>query len=134
MNLKPIRPIHNLFGLILFIVSPGVNHAFDQGYLDAVKADVEEFSTHEFLPPADSAWLGDKENLSAQIADLQGFSEFVRTQSPGSYIFYKKLSGEYKNRLHQDYLSTGDLQRLKQDIFEYTRETKNMMRSNRHLY
>jgi hypothetical protein len=128
MKLKLIHPIPDIFALLLLIVSSGISYAFDQGYVDAIKADVNEFTTHEFQPPADSDWLGDKENLSAQLIDLNGFSEFVRYKSPGSYIFYKKLAVEYKNKLHQDYLSTGDLKRLKQDIFKYTREMKQKTR------
>jgi hypothetical protein len=131
MILEPTRPIRNFIGfLFLFMASFGNAYALDQGYLDAVRADVKEFSTHEFEAPADSVWLGGEENQSPQLTDLNGFSDFVRTKSPGSYIFYKKLTDEYKKKLHQDYLSTGDIHRLKQDIFKYTREMKQKTRSS----
>jgi hypothetical protein len=106
--------------------------ALDSGYIKAVKADAAEFRTHEFQAPAESSWLGDANTNSAQFADLRGFSEFIRTKSPGSYIFYKKLSDEYKQRLYKDYLSTGDLARAKQDIFNYTREMKKNSRTNQY--
>jgi hypothetical protein len=125
MIFESTRPILDFNGLVLLLMaSMGNAHALNQGYLDAVRADVKEFSSHEFEAPADSDWLGGEENLSSQLTDLKGFSEFIRTKSPGSYIFYIKLADEHKKKLHQDYLSTGDIHRLKQDIFKYTREMK----------
>lgn len=98
--------------------------ALDPGYLDAVEADVAEFTSQTFTPPADTGWLGDTDSEAVQLADLEGFSSFLQQKSPGSYIFYRKLPTEYKEQLHQDYLATGDLDRIKQDIFKYTREVK----------
>jgi hypothetical protein len=98
--------------------------ALDDAYIDAVKADVAEFTTKEFTPPADSGWLGTEEEEGAQMADLEGFSRFLQQKSPGSFIFYKKLPAEYQKRLHQDYLATGDLERTKDEIFKFTRELK----------
>jgi hypothetical protein len=123
-----------LFSLLSAFIFPNNSHAIDSGYIDAVKADVAEFSTNDFHPPANSEWLGDSDSELAQIADLKGFSDFIRTKSPGSYIFYKKLSGKYRNKLHQDYMATGDLDRLKQDIFKYTKEMKQQSRSTQHTY
>jgi hypothetical protein len=76
--------------------------------------------------------LGDTDNRSAQLADLQGFSEYIRSKSPGTYIFYQQLTDEYRSKLHQDYLSTGDLDRVKQDIFKYMREIKQQPQTNQH--
>lgn len=98
--------------------------ALDDGYIDAIKADVAEFETKVFSPPAESAWLGAESGEAAQLADLAGFSNFLRKKSPGSYIFYKKLPTEYKEQLHQEYLATGDIERIKSDIFKYTREVR----------
>jgi hypothetical protein len=113
-----------LFSLITVPFIASQAHALDQGYIDAVEADVAEFTSHEFHPPANSSWLGGKDNDSTQRADQQGFSEFLQSNSPGSYIFYKKLPSNYRMKLHKDYLATGDLDRIKKDIFEYTREMK----------
>jgi hypothetical protein len=96
----------------------------DSSYIDAIEADVEEFTTNEFNPPADSNWLGNTESDSSQLKDLNGFSAYLQDQSPGSYLFYKSLPDEYKERLHKYYLETGDLDRIKLDIFKYTREAK----------
>jgi hypothetical protein len=98
--------------------------AIDRSYIDAIEADVAEFTTNEFHPPADSDWLGNLDSGSTQLMDLNGFADYLRSKSPGSYIFYKKLPGEYRERLLSDYLATGDLDRIKQDIFKYTREVK----------
>jgi hypothetical protein len=96
----------------------------DSSYIEAIEADVAEFTTHEFHPPADSSWLGNSDSESTSLMDLNGFSDHLQNKSPGSYIFYKKLPGKYKEQLLEDYLATGDLDRIKQDIFKYTREVK----------
>ena len=102
--------------------------AADADYIAAIKADVAEFTTHEFQAPPDSAWVGagdeSSQNAGNQVMDLEGFSAYLQKKSPGSYIFYKKLPVEYKEKLHGDYLSTGDLDRIKEDIFKYSREVK----------
>jgi hypothetical protein len=98
--------------------------AIDTGYIDAIEADVAEFTTNEFHPPVDSDWLGNADSDSARVMDLNGFSEYILNKSPGSFIFYKKLPSEYKERLLKDYLVTGDLERIKHDIFKYTHEVK----------
>lgn len=110
--------------LLLGLIRLGPSHAIDQGYFDAVEADVAEFATQEFQPPRDSNWLGGSPGDTAQLMDLNGFSDFLRQASPGSFIFYDKLPVEYKHQLHSDYLATGDLERIKQDIFQYTRAVK----------
>jgi hypothetical protein len=110
--------------LMIGVLFSGQAIGLDPGYIEAVKADVAEFTTNQFQAPADSKWLGGDENEPAQLMSLQGFSDFLQSKSPGSFIFYKKLPSEYRERLHQDYLATGDLDRIKQDIFKYTREVK----------
>jgi hypothetical protein len=111
-------------GLLIGICQSTKVFALDPGYIEAVEADVAEFTTKEFHPPANSSWLGSVNSESQPLMDLDGFSDYLKEKSPGSFIFYKKLPNEYKERLHQDYLATGDLDRIKQDIFKYTREMK----------
>jgi hypothetical protein len=111
--------------LSIGIFLPAAALAIDAGYIDAIEADVAEFTTNEFHLPADSDWSGNVDSDSSQLMDLNGFSDYLENKSPGSFIFYKKLSGEYKARLLKDYLATGDLDRIKQDIFKYTHELKN---------
>ncbi|MEW8193859.1 MAG: hypothetical protein AB2793_09100 [Candidatus Thiodiazotropha sp.] len=114
-----------LYCCLLFgICRSGTVFAIDPGYIEAVEADVEEFTTNEFHPPVNSNWLGNADSRSIQLMDLDGFSTYLHDKSPGSFIFYKKLPDGYKQRLHRDYLATGDLDRIKQDIFKYTRDLK----------
>ena len=113
------------FCLLLGVLHAPSLLAIDSGYIEAVKADVSEFSTKEFIAPVDSSWLGSgDEAAAAELNDLPGFSSYLKNKSPGSYIFYTKLPTDYQERLHRDYLATGDLDRIKQDIFKYTREAK----------
>jgi hypothetical protein len=97
-------------------------------YIAAIEADVAEFTTHEFQAPADSGWIGAGDEAAqgagSQSMDLDGFSASLRKKTPGSFIFYKKLPMEYQRKLHDEYLSTGDLDRIKEDIFKYTREVR----------
>jgi hypothetical protein len=114
-----------LFSLLLGVAQIPSVLALDSGYIEAVKADMSEFTTKEFQAPENSKWMGsDGGEEAAELNDLAGFSSYLQKKSPGSYIFYKKLPTEYQERLHQDYLATGDLDRIKQDIFKYTREAK----------
>ena len=112
-----------LGGLLAGSVSLTVK-AMDAGYIEAVKADMAEFERGAFAPPEGSTWLGTQHSDATQLVDLDGFSQFLQDKSPGSFIFYKKLPAEYKEQLHRDYLATGDLDRIKQDIFKYNRQLK----------
>jgi hypothetical protein len=102
--------------------------AADKEYLDAVEADVAEFTSKVFEISPESPWsvstVANTSDDSTQPSGLEDFSIFIKSKSPGSYIFYKKLTDEYKRRLQQDYLATGDLDRIKSDIFRYTKEMK----------
>jgi len=101
--------------------------AASSDYVSAVKADVEEFTTHEFKAPAESKWIGSADEVlsGGELGTLEGFSQFLLSKSPGSHIFYRKLPKSYQEQLRSDYLATGDLDRIKDDIFKYTREVKN---------
>ena len=106
--------------------------AAESGYIDAIQADHEEFTTGEFKPPAESSWVG---SLSSQTEShkltyetLEDFSSFLKEESPGSFIFYTKLPETYQSRLHREYLATGNLEELKQNIFKYSSEVKKQNR------
>ena len=94
--------------------------------IDAIRAHSIAIGSDSDATADDSTAIGDNADAggAGQLADLEGFSSFLQSKSPGSYIFYVKLPTEYKERLHQDYLATGDLDRIKADIFKYTREVK----------
>jgi hypothetical protein len=111
-------------GFLLGCLLPLPALALDPGYIDVIEADVAEFTSGEFKPPENSTWLGSVNSEEARLADLDGFSRFLQSESPGSFIFYEKLPNDYKEQLHEDYLVTGDLDRIKDDIFKYTRRLK----------
>ncbi|MCG8082714.1 MAG: hypothetical protein JAY73_17040 [Candidatus Thiodiazotropha taylori] len=102
--------------------------AAENGYLDAIKADYNEFNSGIFEPPAESTWIGslstDTDNARLSHDGLQDFSLFLKQASPGSFIFYNKLPDRYKDQLHQQYLKSGNLDEIKKDIFNYSREVK----------
>ncbi|MEJ2403181.1 MAG: hypothetical protein P8171_02655 [Candidatus Thiodiazotropha sp.] len=118
--------------LLFLSVQCPLTHADVNSYIDAVRADAEEFSTGSFTPPENSPWVAKIPDQSATgdtpQSKLEDFSNFLKDKSPGSYIFYSKLPKDYQTRLHQEYLATGDLQKVKQDIFKYSREVKRQNR------
>ncbi|MEW8624417.1 MAG: hypothetical protein AB2551_01525 [Candidatus Thiodiazotropha sp.] len=103
-------------------------YAVQSGYLDAIKADFDEFNSGVFEPPPESTWIGssstDNSNAGLTYENLQDFSLFLKEVSPGSFIFYNKLPAQYKHQLHQQYLKTGNLDEIKKDIFKYSSEIK----------
>ncbi|MCG8489134.1 MAG: hypothetical protein MI756_16805 [Chromatiales bacterium] len=103
-------------------------YAMQSGYLDAIKADFDEFNSGVFEPPPESTWIGslstDNSNAGLTYENLQDFSLFLKEVSPGSFIFYNKLPAQYKNQLHQQYLKTGNLDEIKKNIFKYSSEIK----------
>jgi len=114
---------------MLCICCAATAQAFDKDYLRAIKADVAEFHTHEFQPPKGTdSWListgAATSEQGGQQETLEGFSRFLREESPGSYIFFRKLPLKYKRRVHADYLATGDIRRMKQNIFNYSKQAR----------
>ncbi|MCU7915500.1 MAG: hypothetical protein KZQ65_06255 [Candidatus Thiodiazotropha sp. (ex Gloverina cf. vestifex)] len=124
--MRNVAACHLAFLMIGCLLFDAV-HAADSEYLSAVKADFAEFTSNDFEISPDSPWIGSTEEQpesGGALKDVDGFSAFLQSKSPGSYIFYKKLPTDYKERLHRDYLATGDLDRIKDDIFRYTKELK----------
>ncbi len=103
-------------------------YATQSGYLDAVKADFDEFNKGVFEPPPESTWIGSlsKHNGNAGLSseNLHDFSLFLKDASPGSFIFYNKLPIQYQHRLHRQYLNTGNLDEIKKDIFKYSSDIR----------
>jgi hypothetical protein len=117
--------------LLSLLASLAVNsqlNAMESGYLDAIKADYNEFNSGSFAPPSESTWIGsagsDSSTSNLAYEKLQDFSLYLREVSPGTFIFYDNLPAKYKNQLHQQYLKTGNLDEIKKDIFKYSNEIK----------
>lgn len=97
--------------------------ASQQDYIEAIKADVHEFSSGSFDPPVDSLWVG-ADSLTIERAEkkhegLDAFSDFLKAKSPGTHIFYQKLPVQFQQKVHEEYLATGDLERAKKSVFKY---------------
>lgn len=107
-------------------------NASERDYQEAIIADYEEFSSGVFTPPSDSPWINspgnNPDNNIPSYENLEDFSAFVKKESPGSFIFYNKLPKNYQNRLHQEYLKTGNLEEIKKNIFKYSSEVKKQNR------
>ncbi|MES9981211.1 MAG: hypothetical protein ABW107_21035 [Candidatus Thiodiazotropha sp. 6PLUC5] len=103
-------------------------NASEHEYLQAIKADYEEFSSGVFDPPSDSPWISvqgnSTDNNIPSYENLEDFSAYLKKESPGSFIFYNKLPESYKSRLHQEYLKTGNLEEIKKNIYKYSSEVK----------
>jgi hypothetical protein len=104
--------------------------ASQQEYIDAIKADVDEFSSGEFNPPEGSTWVGSDLHAAGEIAnqgkgqDLESFTEFLKEESPGSFIFFNKLPEDLKQKVADEYLEFGDLERTKKSILRYASSRK----------
>lgn len=97
--------------------------ASQQEYIEAIEADVDEFSSGTFESPEESSWVGSdlKENggSTKKTESLESFSVFLKKESPGTYIFYKKLPLEFKQKVLEEYLEIGDIERTKKSILRY---------------
>lgn len=129
--MKPINSSFVLYSatVVSFVFScMNSASAADKEYLEAVEADAAEFTSKVFEVSPGSPWVvstaATTADNAAQSGGLEEFSAFIKAKTPGSFIFYKKLTDDYKRRLQQDYLATGDLDRIKDDIFRYTKEMR----------
>ena len=97
--------------------------AVQQGYIEAIQADVDEFSSGSFQPPAGSSWLGADAVESGgslnRTVSLEAFSEYLQKESPGTYIFYKKIPLVVRKKVLIEYVEIGDFERTKKSIFRY---------------
>lgn len=97
--------------------------ASQQDYIEAIEADVDEFTSGTFDPPKGSKWvdtgLGDNGGAAKKTETLETFAEFLKNESPGTYIFYKKLPLEFKQKVLEEYLAIGDIERTKKSILRY---------------
>ena len=97
--------------------------ASQQAYIDAIKADAEEFSTGTFNPPVDSPWIA-TDPVATDVSKRKGegldaFAEFLQAKFPGTYLFYQRLPVEFQHKVHEEYLATGDTDRVKKSVFRY---------------
>lgn len=112
-----IRRLMRFALLGLFLNVPAV-HAGTDAYVDAVRAEVDEFTTGRFEPPAGSSWVvedGSSVGFDG-TANLSDFDAFLRGKLPGTYILYARLPTWKKQQLFDEYNQTGDLGKLRSGI------------------
>jgi hypothetical protein len=105
----------------------GTAGASSADYLAAVQADVAEFSSGEFVPPTDPAWLGagHGDAVDDGSASLAAFEDFLKRRFRGTHMLFLGLNEAQRTEVWQDYVKTGDLGGIRTNIFA--------MRSGRRL-
>lgn len=94
-------------------------------YVEAVKLDVEEFSTKIWKEQPNSSWLPSGEKSSVDGSDtLESFNGFLQKRFPGSYILYKNLAPEDQKKVWQNYVNTGNLGGIRSDIYSFRRKNR----------
>ncbi len=117
------HPVLVLYVWICLLLSQPVI-ASQKAYIEAIEADVDEFSSGTFTAPADSSWTG-LDSTGAGMSQkntetLESFSEFLKQASPGSYIFYVKLPPALQRKILEEYRTLGDLERTKKTILNFS--------------
>ena len=102
-----------------------ISTAATPDYIEAVKLDVEEFSTKVWTEQPNSSWLPSGEKASVDGSDtLESFDGFLKKRFPGSYILYKKLTPEDQKKVWQNYVNTGNLGGIRSDIYSFRRKSR----------
>ncbi len=105
----------------MLAVNQFVTSAIDKSYVDAVKADVDEFTSGQFNPPSNSPWVPgtSRKGVAAGTAvHLADFNKILRAKMRGSFIRYQQLPEWQQVQIYQTYEKTGDLDRVKREILE----------------
>jgi len=94
-------------------------------YIEAVKLDVEEFSTKVWKEQPNSSWLPSGEKSSVDGSEtLESFNGFLQKRFPGSFILYKKLSPGDQEKVWKNYVNTGNLGGIRSDIYSLRRKNR----------
>ena len=119
-DIRVIAPFRvGAFVILACGMSSAAAQALPDDYLAAIKADAKEFATGSFVAPQNSAWVGRGGSKAADdgTASLAAFQSFLKKRFPGTHILYAKLADGDKSTLWKDYVKTGDLGRLRTNIF-----------------
>jgi hypothetical protein len=103
-----------LCGMVAFA---GGVQAASEAYIDAVNAEVSEFTTGEFSLSTTSPWIA-RADSGASISDVAGFKKFLRSELPGTYILFVRLPEGTQVKIFEDYRDTGDLGKARSDIYD----------------
>ncbi len=85
-------------------------------YLEAVRAELAEFETGKFTLAPESPWIS-RADSGAGIADVEGFTAFLRRELPGTYILFVRLPRPTRVKIFEEYINTGDLGKARSDIY-----------------
>lgn len=108
--------------LALAIATPA--YSVSAGYMDAVRADFDEFGSGSFQTPQDSDWLGQTEEGETDAGSLAEFDAFVKKKFRGTYILYARLPTWKKTEIWEEYVKTGDLGGIRSNIYAARRAGK----------
>lgn len=106
------------------LLAPAPAAADRQSYLEAVAAEVEEFTSGRFPLSADSPWVaaaGPGEGAAEAADPRESFAELIMYNMPGTYRLYQKLSPEQQGAVFEAYSETGDLDKVRGQIMEVLR-------------
>ena len=129
MRRNPLRLGRLLSAALLFCIPPAVSAATPD-YVDAVTADLNEFSSGKFDTPSSSDWLGSQQGAADGTASMEDFEAFVKSKFRGTYILFVRLSASQKHEIWQDYVATGDLGGIRSNIYAARRNKGSKQRSS----
>jgi hypothetical protein len=116
--------------LALLLFFPATIFAAEKAYIEAVKLDIDEFTTKIYQEQPDSSWLPSSQKASVDGSDsIDSFSQFLNKRFPGSFILYKKLSPKDQNTVWKNYVNTGNLGGIRSDIYSLRRKANRKNRN-----
>jgi hypothetical protein len=116
--LKKSKKRKALFGVavVCWLLFAAVAPASTSDYLEAVRAELEEFDTGKFTLAPGSPWIS-RADSGVGIADVEGFTTFLRRELPGTYILFVRLPPPTRVKIFEEYINTGDLGKARSDIY-----------------
>jgi len=117
--------VRSILATLITLGITTISTAATPDYIEAVKLDVEEFSTKVWQDQPNSSWLPSGEKSSVDGSDtLESFNGFLQKRFPGSFILYKKLSPEDQKKVWKNYVNTGNLGGIRSDIYSFRRKSR----------
>lgn len=89
-----------------------------EAYVQAVQAEVAEFTSGSFDLPESSPWLPDAKaaGIHRASAEFEQFNKDFRKKAPGTYIRYNQLPYAIQQQIYRDYVKTGDFNKVRADV------------------
>lgn len=119
-----VKPHRLVIALSLYALSCAAAAA-SSAYIEAVRADVNEFSGMRFALPESNTWQRSAAAENDGTASLDDFEKFVKSKFRGTYILFARLPEWKKTEIWEDYVSTGDLGGIRSNIYAARRSSAN---------